>query len=159
MFPFLLAVLIGVSHTSACDTNSVDDPDITGKWIGVVQVPNAPLDIYSLFKFEIADTAITGSGTYELYEGNTLFRTESVTVTGTFEAPSVTITLTNEDGRADSFVGELNEDGTELTGILDMPRLSISERRRDGQTDRAFWALGGKATMKFSRPTEEPSGN
>ena len=161
MIHTFLVLLLGLFQATACDSNGPSDPDIRGGWDGSVFVPNSPFPVFMHFKLNIENDSISGIGFYELdldgifqrdsIEIRGIFRRTEITISGSFEYPTVIFEITGEDGRDDLFVGEIDEEGLTISGLIEIPKLPLPEFSARG----AGWALGGNAGMVFERRVTE----
>lgn len=154
MLHILFVTLLCLFQTIGCDSTDNSEPEISGKWIGTVMLPNSPLIVAVHFKLDIIDNSVQGSGTFDLEEYS-IFRTTEIEITGSFSFPVVNLEFRSGEDRIDVFVGIMQESRNTIMGIITFPRMPLPELSLTGQPlNPGFGAVGGDGEITFERVTE-----
>jgi hypothetical protein len=86
-------------HTAGLSITDSQPTSIAGSWMAVYSVRGSSL----VFGLEESGSLVHGSGTYAIEAG----RQGNVTVTGSFDDPTVKLNLSFDSGQSASFVGRL----------------------------------------------------
>jgi hypothetical protein len=106
----LLILSVAIINVGCSDNSSDRDPSLTGSWLGTATVEGSTLTVN--VQLNENNGAVNGNGVM------TLIDPVAVNITGTYNFPSVSMTI-RSSGLADlNFNGNLSAGGNSLTGSM-----------------------------------------